>query len=103
MYDTDHVLPTDHLRNRAVMGRISQVHRGVRCAEVGDAFEAGGSRFEVDEIEERTIGDLDIYDARKEEMTSLEKLLGRLKNDYDEEIDDDTTVYRYSFKRSPNL
>ncbi|MUV90825.1 ASCH domain-containing protein [Halapricum sp. CBA1109] len=103
MYDTEHVLPTDHLRNRAVMGRVLQVHRGVECAEVGDTFEAYGSRFEVTDVTERTIGDLETADARKEEMTSVEKLLGRLKMDYDEEIDEDTTVYRYKYQRNPDM
>lgn len=103
MNDPENLLPNEHLKNRAIMGRISQVHRGQQYGEAGDTFEVMGSTFEVTDVTERTLGDLELADARQEEETSLEQLLARLRPDYGSEPTDETPVYRHHFERRPSL
>jgi hypothetical protein len=94
------LVPSDRMREAALEGEVTQIHRGRRYADPGDRFEIDGVAFEVVGIETRTLGDLTDADARAEGLPDLdayERLLGRTHDGF--EWDDDNEVVRHRFER----
>jgi len=98
--DPDTVLPSGRMRQGAVDGEVTQVHRGRAYADVGDTFTIDGVAFEVVDTEDRTLGDLTDEDARAEGYQDLEQyreVLDRAHEDF--EWDDDSEIVCHRFER----
>ncbi len=98
--EPDVLLPNGRMRQGALDGEVTQIHRGQSYAEEGDRFSIDGESFEVVEVSERTLGDLTDEDARAEGMADLaeyRKVLDRAHENF--EWDDDSTVVRHRFER----
>jgi hypothetical protein len=98
--DPDTLLPTDRMRQQAVDGEVTQIHRGHRYVDEGDTFSVDGADFEVVAVEERTLGDLTDEDARAEGARDLEHYREILNRAHDHfEWDDDADVVCHRFER----
>jgi uncharacterized protein YhfF len=89
------------MREAALEGEVTQVHRGDRYADEGDRFVVDGTAFEVVEVRERTLGDLTDEDARREGQPDLDayrELLRRAHEDFT--WDDDSSVVLHRFERA---
>ncbi|SEW24206.1 ASCH domain-containing protein [Natrinema salifodinae] len=98
--DSSDLLPSERMRNQAVDGEVTQIHRGHRYADPGDTFAIDGTTFEVTTVRERTLGELTDEDARAEGLANLEayeRLLERVHENF--EWDDDSEVVRHEFER----
>jgi len=94
------LLPNDRMRQGALEGEVTQIHRGQAYAEEGDRFAIDGESFEVVEVSEHTLGDLTDEDARAEGMADLaeyRQVLVRAHENF--EWDDDSAVVRHRFER----
>ncbi|MFC7137310.1 ASCH domain-containing protein [Halobaculum litoreum] len=97
--DAGEILPNEHVRQQAIEGRLTQLHRGHAYAEEGDTFEIDGTTFEVTAIDRRTLGDLTDEDARAEGSEDLAAYKRRLERVHDSfEWDDDSEVVRHAFE-----
>lgn len=88
------------MREDALAGDVTQVHRGQAYADEGDAFAVGEVTFEVVEMTDRALGDLTDADARAEGARDLDhyrEILRRAHDDF--EWDDDSPVVRHRFER----
>ncbi len=98
--DPDTLLPSERMRTQALDGKVTQIHRGQRYADVGDRFTIEDSTFEVTAVESRTLGDLTDADARAEGARDLEQyreILQRAHGSF--EWDDGAEVVRHRFER----
>jgi hypothetical protein len=89
------------MREDALAGDVTQVHRGRAYADEGDRFAVEGVTFEVVEVTERTLGDLTDADARAEGARDLDhyrEILRRAHDDF--EWDDESGVVRHRFERA---
>jgi hypothetical protein len=97
--DPDTLLPSDRMRQQALDGEVTQIHRGQRYAEIGDRFDIDGTPFEVVAVDERTLGDLTDEDARAEGARDLDHYREILQRSHEHfEWDDDSTVVRHRFE-----
>ena len=97
--DAADLLPSDRMREQAVDGEVTQIHRGHRYAAVGDTFTIDGTTFEVTEVVDRTLGDLTDEDAQAEGMADLEAYRQLLKRAHENfEWDDDSAVVLHRFE-----
>lgn len=88
------------MREQALDGEVTQIHRGQRYAAEGDRFDIDGEQFEVVEVAERTLGDLTDADARAEGARDLDHYKQILRMSHDEfEWDDDSEIVRHRFER----
>jgi len=97
--DADTLLPSSRMREGALAGEVTQVHRGHAYAEVGDTFSIDASTFEVVAVKDRTLGDLTDADARAEGLADLaayRRLLARAHENF--EWDDDSAVVCHRFE-----
>jgi len=76
--DPADLLPNDRVKQAALDGDVTQLHRGNRYGEEGDAFEVDGVTFELTEVTERTLGDMTDEDAKREGSPSLEAYKERM-------------------------
>ncbi|SNR31816.1 ASCH domain-containing protein [Halorubrum vacuolatum] len=99
--DPDTLLPNEHVKEAAVRGEITQLHRGNRYADPGDTFEVDGITFEITDVAERTLGEMTDADARREGSPSLEAYKERMVRVHggNFEWDDDATVVRHQFEQ----
>ncbi|MFW5934835.1 MAG: ASCH domain-containing protein [Halolamina sp.] len=96
----DTLLPSERMRDQALDGEVTQIHRGQAYAEAGDRFEIDGATFEVVDVTERTLGDLTDEDAREEGARDLDHYKQILRMSHDEfEWDDDDEIVRHRFER----
>ncbi|AEH35931.1 hypothetical protein [Halopiger xanaduensis] len=98
--DPDDLLPNDRMRQQALEGEVTQIHRGHQYADEGDTFTIDDETFEVTTVTERTLGDLTDEDARAEGMDDLEtyrRMLERVHDDF--EWDDDSEVVLHQFEK----
>ncbi|QGX95859.1 ASCH domain-containing protein [Haloplanus rallus] len=98
--DPGTLLPNDRMRQQALDGEVTQIHRGQRYAESGDTFEIDGTTFEVVAVDERTLGDMTDADARAEGARDLEhyrQILERAHENF--EWDDESEIVRHRFER----
>ena len=94
------LLPSPRMRDGALEGEITQIHRGHAYAEEGDTFELEGATFEVVAIEDRTLGELTDEDVRREGVEDLEAYRTLLERAHDHfEWDDDSEVVLHRFDR----
>lgn len=94
------LLPTDRLRQLALDGELTQLHRGHAYAEPGDTFDIDGIQFAVTNVTERTLGDLTDADAQAEgaaDLAAYRRRLERVHEDF--EWNDDSSVVRHRFER----
>jgi len=93
------LLPSPRIREQALDGEVTQIHRGQQYAEEGDTFAIDGRRFEVVEVGERTLGDLTDEDARAEGARDLDHYREILERAHDNfEWDPDSDVVRHRFE-----
>ncbi|RKD93848.1 ASCH domain-containing protein [Halopiger aswanensis] len=98
--DSDDLLPNDRMRQQALEGEVTQIHRGHRYADEGDTFAIDDETFEVTTVTERTLGDMTDEDAQAEGMDDLEtyrRMLERVHDDF--EWDDDSEVVLHRFEK----
>ncbi|WP_251328008.1 ASCH domain-containing protein [Haloplanus pelagicus] len=97
--DPGTLLPNDRMRQQALDGEVTQIHRGQRYAEAGDTFEIEGTTFEVVAVDDRTLGDMTDADARAEGARDLDhykQILERAHEDF--EWEDDSEIVRHRFQ-----
>ena len=98
--EPDDLLPSERMRNQALEGEVTQIHRGHRYAEAGDTFTIDGTTFEVTDVTERRLGDLTDEDAQAEGMDDLEGYRRMLEHAHENfEWNDDSEVVRHRFER----
>ena len=59
----DTLLPSERMREQALEGEVTQIHRGQAYAEAGDTFEIDGVTFEVVDVTHRSLGEMTDEDA----------------------------------------
>ena len=99
--DAGALLPNDRVKQAAVDGDVTQLHRGNQYGAVGDTFAVGDVTFELVEVTERTLGDMTDADANREGSPSLEAYKERMVHAHGGEFewDDDADVVRHRFER----
>ncbi|WP_338742386.1 ASCH domain-containing protein [Haloplanus salilacus] len=98
--DPGTLLPNDRMRQQALDGEVTQIHRGQQYADEGDTFDIDGTTFEVVAVDERTLGNMTDADARAEGARDLEhykQILERAHENF--EWDDDSEIVRHRFER----
>ncbi len=99
--EADRLLVNERLKQRALDGEVTQLHRGDQYAEEGDRFEVDGVVFEVTDVTERTLGGMTDEDARREGSPDLDHYRERLERAHENfEWDDDDRVVRHRFERA---
>jgi hypothetical protein len=99
--DPGTLLPNDRMRQQALDGEVTQIHRGQRYAEEGDTFELEGTTFEVVAVDDRTLGDMTDADARAEGARDLDHYKQILERAHDHfEWEDDSEIVRHRFERT---
>jgi len=97
--DAATLLPTARMREAALDGDVTAIHRGSAHADAGDTFEIGDTTFEVTAVEERRLGDMTDADARAEGAEDLDAYRERLRRVHDDFTwDDDAPVVRHRFE-----
>jgi uncharacterized protein YhfF len=97
--DPDTLLPSGRMREQALDGDVTQIHRGQQYADVGDTFTIEETTFEVVDVSERTLGDMTDDDARAEGARDLDhykQILERAHENF--EWDDDSEIIRHRFE-----
>jgi len=98
--DPDTLLPNDRMRQQALDGDVTQIHRGQRYAAEGDTFEIDGTTFEIVAVDDRTLGDMTDADARAEgarDLDQYKQILERAHENF--EWEDDSEIVRHRFER----
>ncbi|WP_299333373.1 ASCH domain-containing protein [Haloplanus sp.] len=98
--DPGTLLPNDRMRQQALDGAVTQIHRGQQYADEGDTFEIDETTFEVVDVDERTLGDMTDVDARAEGARDLDhykQILERAHENF--EWDDDSDIVCHRFER----
>jgi len=94
------LLPSERMRQQALDGEVTQIHRGQGYADEGDTFEIDGTAFEVVAVEDRTLGDMTDEDARAEGARDLDHYREILERAHDNfEWDDDSEIVVHRFER----
>ncbi|SFS38741.1 hypothetical protein [Halostagnicola kamekurae] len=98
--DPDELLPSPRMRERALEGKVTQIHRGNQYAEAGDTFTIDGTTFEVVAVTDRTLGDLTDEDAQAEGFEDLEAYRSMLERAHEHfEWDPKSEVIRHEFEK----
>ena len=94
------LLPSPRMKDDALAGDVTQIHRGQAYAAEGDTFEIDGEQFAVVDVTERTLGDLTDEDARAEGARDLEHYRQILEHAHENfEWDDDSDIVVHRFER----
>ena len=96
--DPDTLLPTDRMRQQALDGEVTQIHRGQRYADEGDTFEIDGTTFEVVTVADTTLGALTDEDARAEGAKDLDhykQILERAHDNFEWDDESDIVLHRF--------
>jgi uncharacterized protein YhfF len=96
--DPDTLLPSERMRQQALDGEVTQIHRGQQYADEGDTFEIADTTFEVVTVAERTLGDMTDDDARAEGARDLDhyrQILERAHENFEWDDDSDIVVHRF--------
>ncbi len=89
------------MRQQALEGEVTQIHRGQAYASEGDTFEIDGVTFEIVDVTERKLGDMTDEDARAEGARDLDHYKEILEMSHDDfEWDDDSRIVRHRFERA---
>jgi len=98
--DAGTILPSERMRQQALDGEVTQIHRGQAYAEEGDTFTIDDETFEITDIEERTLGDMTDKDARAEGAADLDEYKQILQRAHEHfEWDDDSEIVRHGFEQ----
>ena len=99
--DPADLLPNDRVKQAALDGDVTQLHRGNQYGDEGEVFEIDGVDFELTEVTERTLGDMTDADAKREGSPSLEAYKERMVRAHGGNFDwdDDADVVRHRFER----
>lgn len=99
--DPGTLFPTTRMIEAVKAGEVTQIHRGRQYAEEGDWFEIDDDRFEVNEVTERTLGDITDEDAREEGSKDLEAYKERMNKAHggNFEWQEDSDVVRHRVER----
>lgn len=98
--DPSTLLPSERMRQQAIEGEVTQIHRGQQYADVGDTFDVEEATFEVVAVDERTLGDMTDADARAEGARDLDHYRQILERAHDTfEWDDDSEIVCHRFER----
>jgi len=98
--DAETLLPSERMKEQALDGEVTQIHRGQQYADEGDTFAIDGTRFEVVEVSDTTLGALTDEDARAEGARDLEHYRQILERAHDNfEWDDDSDIVLHRFER----
>ena len=98
--DAETILPSERMRQQALDGEVTQIHRGQAYADEGDTFTIDDTTFEITAIEERTLGDMTDEDARAEGVADLDQYREILQRAHEHfEWDDDSDVVRHAFEQ----
>ncbi len=98
--DAGTILPSERMRQQALNGEVTQIHRGQAYAEEGDTFTIDDETFEITDIEERTLGDMTDEDARAEGAADLDEYKQILQRAHEHfEWDDDSEIVRHGFEQ----
>ncbi|WP_425494279.1 ASCH domain-containing protein [Natronoglomus mannanivorans] len=88
------------MRQQALEGEVTQIHRGQQYATEGATFTIDGTTFGVVEVRERTLGELTDADARAEGVEDLEAYRELLERAHDHfEWDDESDVVLHRFEQ----
>ena len=96
--DAETLLPSPRMKEQALDGEVTQIHRGQAYAEEGDSFEIDGEAFEVVDVSERTLGDMTDEDARAEGARDLEhyrEILDRAHDNFEWDDESDIVLHRF--------
>jgi hypothetical protein len=96
--DAETLLPSPRMKEQALDGEVTQIHRGQAYAEEGDSFEIDGEAFEVVAVSERTLGDMTDEDARAEGARDLEhyrEILDRAHDNFEWDDESDIVLHRF--------
>ncbi|GAB7093488.1 hypothetical protein JCM30237_06400 [Halolamina litorea] len=95
------LIPSERMRQQALEGEVTQIHRGQAYASEGDTFEIDGVTFEIVDVTERKLGDMTDEDARAEGARDLDHYKEILEMSHDDfEWDDDSRIVRHRFERA---
>jgi len=98
--DPSTLLPNDRMRQQALDGDVTQIHRGQQYADEGDIFSIDEATFEVVEVADRTLGDITDADAQAEGARDLEHYKTILERAHDNfEWDDTSEIVKHRFER----
>ena len=98
--DPETLLPSERMKQQALDGDVTQIHRGQQYADEGDTFDIEGTTFEVVTVSERTLGDMTDEDARAEGAKDLDHYRQILERAHDNfEWDDDSDIVLHRFQR----
>lgn len=101
MVDADTLLPNARLQELVYEGDVTQIHRAEQYADEGETFSIHGMDFEIVEIRERTLGDIDDEDARKEGAQNLAHYKDRVRRAHGTgSWDDDFEVVLHRFEQA---
>jgi len=94
------LLPSPRMKEDALAGDVTQIHRGQAYAAEGDTFEIDGEQFAVVDVTERTLGDLTDDDARAEGARDLEHYRQILEHAHENfEWDDESEIVMHRFEK----
>ena len=97
--EPDTLLPSERMREQAVAGDVTQIHRGQQYADEGDTFTVGETTFEIVDVTERTLGDMTDTDAQAEGARDLDHYKEILEHAHDNfEWDDESEIVRHRFE-----
>ena len=97
--EPDTLLPSERMREQAVAGDVTQIHRGQQYADEGDTFTVGETTFEIVDVTERTLGDMTDADAQAEGARDLDHYKEILEHAHDNfEWDDESEIVRHRFE-----
>jgi hypothetical protein len=98
--DPDTLLPSERMRQQALDGEVTQIHRGQQYADEGDTFEIDGTIFELVTVADTTLGALTDEDAQAEGARDLDHYKQILERAHDNfEWDDDSDIVLHRFER----
>jgi hypothetical protein len=98
--EADTLLPSPRMKEDALAGDVTQIHRGQAYAAEGDTFEIDDESFEVVDVTERTLGDLTDEDAQAEGARDLDHYKQILEHAHETfEWDDDNDIVRHRFEK----
>ncbi len=96
--DAAELLPAERIRQQALAGNITQLHRGDPHAAEGDTFVIEDTTFEVTNVEHHQLGELTDEDARAEGSPNLEAYKRRIEAMHDIEWDDSSEAVLHEFE-----
>ncbi len=96
--DAETLLPSERMKDQALDGEVTQIHRGQQYADEGDTFTIEDTTFEVVTVDETTLGELTDEDAQAEGAKDLDhykQILERAHDNFEWDDDSDIVLHRF--------